>query len=133
MRTLEQFLSALEREASIDADERARYAALWPEAAEVADQYEHELSSVPRFSPRGRRQAFFHLCERIDVLQSDEALSDEQAQLVLTLLRSRHAGYRRAETSFVAWAHSVSGDVLAGAPLTARQFLMGLQHQRQSH
>jgi hypothetical protein len=133
MRTLEQFLDTLKRETTLDADEQARYAALWPAASSVADRCEQSLPSAPRFSPRRRRQVFFDLCQRIDELQAAETLNDEQAQLVLTLLRSRLAAYRRAETSFIAWARSVDRQELANAPLTARQLLIGIHHYQQQH
>lgn len=131
MRTLAQFLDTLRQETSIDADEEARYAALWPAAAQAADQLEHNMPKVPRFLPRPRRRVFVQLCEQIDALQADNTLDDEQAQLVLTLLRSRQPGYCRAEISFIAWANSANKQAIASAPLTARQLLMGIHYHRQ--
>ena len=131
MRTLAEFLETLQREANLDDESLARYESLWPDAAKVADQIESNLPAVPWFSKRRRREVFVQLCERIDRLQDSGELDDEQAQLVLTLLRSRHTSFRRAETSFVSWAEIADATELAKAPLTARQLLIGINYHRQ--
>lgn len=130
MHTFEAFITTLQRKISVNQDERERLAALWPAAAETAQSVEANIPPVPWLSPSKRRDIFLRICRQVDAWQDESIINDEQAQLVLTLLRARHWGYRRAEASFVAWARTEPSTSLERLPLTARQLMFGVNFHR---
>lgn len=130
MRTFETFIAALQQKIPVDHQERERLATLWPAAAESAEYLEANIPPVPWLSPRRRRDIFLRICEQVDAWQDENIINDEQAQLVLTLLRARHWGYRRAESSFVGWAKTEPPAMVEHLPLTARQLMLGVNFRR---
>lgn len=125
MRTLTDFLSAMEREAGIDDAERGRLSRIWPAADAAAQRIAATLPAPPWWSRKRRRALFLDVCGQLDGLQDRGALSDEQAQLVLTLLRARHAGYRLCEATFL-----ISPAAAGTDSLTARQLLLAVRFDR---
>lgn len=99
---------------------------LWPDAQRAADFCEAELPNLGWFSLKKRYDAFITLCESLD-LKQNEGMSDEQAQLVLTILRRRNRDYRKMESAFAARLHRLSLEARLELPLTAQQLIKALQ------
>ncbi len=130
MYTFDAFLSSLQRRISVEPVEQERLAQLWPAAAEKANDLEQNMPTVPWLSPSRRRDIFLGVCQQVDTWQDEKVIDDEQAQLILTLLRARHWGYRRAESSFVAWAVTEPQSTIECLPLTAQQLMLGVNFRR---
>lgn len=130
MYTFDAFINTLQQKIPVEPDERDRLAQLWPAAAEKADYLEENMPAVPWLSPSRRRDIFLGVCKQVDAWQDENMIDDEQAQLILTLLRARHWGYRRAEASFVAWARTEPQSTLERLPLTAQQLMLGVNLRR---
>ncbi len=126
MDPFDQFLEALGRYTELSEDDHAHYQALWVEAEKAANECEQSMPSLGWFSLRRRYQAFIALCEQLDEFQA-QGLSDEQAQLALTILRLRSRKYRTIEATFAARVRRLDVAAKAELPLTAQQLVKALQ------
>ncbi|TGG94275.1 hypothetical protein E4656_08910 [Natronospirillum operosum] len=127
MAEVDNFLDELAVQMPLSTSERERIRALWPEAERAADECERHMPTIGWLSFRKRYRAFMDICQRLDRLQTDGSIDDEQAQLALTLLRRRSRSYRKAENMFAARARGYSLGQRQQLPLTAQQLIKAMQ------
>lgn len=128
MAELDDFLTAMNREAVLSDDERRRLSALWPDAERAAGDCLSRMTSIGFFSFARRARAFVAICHDLDIEVTSGHLDQEQAQLALTILRMRSRPYRKAEAMFAARSGRLSPEDEAKLPETAREFLSSVRH-----
>lgn len=128
----DDFLSDLAQHTQLSEAGYEHIRLLWPDAQRAADFCEARMPKLGWFSLKKRYDAFISLCEHLD-LRQNEGMSDEQAQLVLTILRRRNRDYRKMESAFVARLHRLSLEARRELPLTAQQLIKAIQFSPGEH
>lgn len=127
MEELDNFLEELAAQVPLSDAERDRIRDIWPAAEGAADECERHMPTIGWLSFGKRYRAFLDICRRLDRLQAESCIDDEQAQLALTLLRRRNRSYRKAENMFAARARGYSLAARQKLPLTAQQLIKAMQ------
>jgi|TARA_R110000850_G_scaffold274272_1_gene411591 hypothetical protein len=124
----DQFVAIVNRNGSLHEKDLEDIEFNWRAANEAALSVSAAMPGIGFFSVKQRLNAFFAACRHFDKLIDERGLTEEQAQLGISILRLINSKFKKAVIIFETRSKRFDATAHADMPRTARQYLAGIQY-----
>lgn len=124
----DQFVAIHNRNGSLHENDLEEIEFNWRAGNEAALSESAAMLGIGFLSVKQRLNAFFAACRHFDKLIDERGLTEEQAQLGLSIIRLINSQFKKAVVMFETRSHRLDATAHADMPRTARQYLAGIQY-----
>ena len=124
----DQFIAILNRNDSFHEKDLEEIDLNWRAANEAALSVSAAMPSIGFLSVKQRLNAFFAACRHFDKFIDERGLTEEQAQLGISILRLINSKFKKAVVMFETRSNRFDAAARADMPRTARKYLDVIQY-----
>ncbi len=125
---MDSFISTLQKSILLSEADKEVISLGWDGAYEAALRVNSEMPGIGFLSMRRRWNAFILVCHHLDQMVSEGAVSVEQTQLAISILRLINKNFAKAIAAFDLYYNRVRVSEKSELPRSAREYLAGIEY-----